>query len=423
VKYFMFTEDVQNYNPQTVAVFQIDHQTRNDCNISVGTGDPTYASSKKSFSPYYLDGGYHPFPNNKIVFDITELQPEDEDFFISIYDYGSYGTTDTGALTYFSIESYSTYDKDGDPDFMLVADDTPVSTLNDVKVYSIIPYSSQMMPPILSYPSPSYSMGSVAPIFTWDEVENAITYNIEISLNGAIDQEGGFISTVYSENTAAPGQNCFIRPSQQLAQGTYYWHVQAVNGQGQAGPWSDTWVIDIVPGTTYLFNPGWTLWSFPYMPSSIELDTLLQGMEDKIDYVYRWDPSYGIYEYSYYYQGYGWVGDFNTVDNVHGYWFHSTADNVFDMHVDDGCSSTTSINIMEGWNLLSWPKKESISLNDACADISGHVDYVYRWNSFLEEYEYSYYDVEYGWVGDFNFFDPGYGYWLHSDSEQVWDLP
>jgi len=418
VQYFMFTEDVQNYNPQTVAVFQIEHQNRNDCNIYVGTGDPTYASSKKCFSSYFLDGGYHPFPDNKIVLDITELDPSETDLFLEVYDIGESGTPYTGTVTYFSVEEYADYNIYGNANKVLTASDTPINTINDERVRSYITYSKLITPPLLSYPSQTINFGSLAPIFTWEEVSNANSYNIEISTGNAVDEYGSFLDTVFSWKTEV--QCTFISPGQIFEEGTYYWHVQAVSDLGEAGPWSEIWSTDIIPGITYLFSNGWSLISFPYLFDS-ELDTLLSELEGKVDFIYRWNASEGKYEYAQYISD-KWKGDFSSLDNINGYWFHSNDTGLCDLFVGDGTTEVTQMDLYTNWNLVSWPRKNSVPIAEALSDINEHVDFIYRWNSFSNEYEYAQY-ISDKWKGDFQDFEPGYGYWIHSNETVVWTIP
>lgn len=427
VDYFMFFGDIVGYEPKTVAVFDITHDARYECDITFGTGETSDPTMTKPFSPYYLSGGAQPFPANKIVFDITELIPESGvDIFIDIYDnIGMKGSSLTGTLNSFSIEQYGTYNIEGNADMTFVSDDVPLPTINDTSVYAICQYLPSLMQPLLSFPNDTNDMGIVCPTFTWGEVPNSIGYQLEIATDPSLLEDGSFVAEniVFTTDISGPSANAFCRPEYAFELSTYYWHVRGKGINEEYGPWSDVWSSNIVEGTSLLFSPGWTLASFPYLPSSVDLDTFLSGLEGKIDYVYRWNPSIEAYEYSFYFEGYGWEGDFNTIDGEYGYWFHSTDTGICSIFENDGVPSATSIDIYEGWNLVSWPRKESSEIGLALGDIGPNIDYVYRWNPFLEVYEYSFYFEGYGWEGDFNTFDPGYGYWLHSASECVWVLP
>jgi len=419
VGYFMFTEDLEGYNPQTIALFELDHDARSDCEIKVGLGNPGEPLSEKSFSSYYLDGGEHPFPNNKMVLDITELQPDGTDFFIDVFDYAEgYGTSKTGTLTSFTIEEYTIYDKEGNADRIIDASDTPIDTMNDESIYSIIEYIPTLSQPLLSYPLHSNTMGSIAPTFSWEGVDHAVNYNLEISAGMDTDEDGSFLDAeiIFSGNVQAP----FFRPVQQLEDGTYYWHVQGVGEFGQIGPWSEIWQIEIVPGMTYLYAPGWNLISFPYLLDP-DLDSLLAGMEDKIDFIYRWNAGTGEYEYAQLING-NWKGDFSTLDDINGYWFHLNDVTHCDFYMEDGATAITQLELFADWNLVSWPRKHSSSISDALVGINENIDFIYRWNPFTHEYEYAQY-INGQWKGDFKDFEPGYGYWVHSDEDVIWNLP
>ena len=101
VQYFMFYNDKIDYDPETIAVFEITHTKRNECDITVGKGDTGSPTQTKEFAPWIYDGGALPFPNNKIILDITEFYPTEEDIFLKVYDGG--GST-TGSLDSFSVE-------------------------------------------------------------------------------------------------------------------------------------------------------------------------------------------------------------------------------------------------------------------------------------------------------------------------------
>jgi hypothetical protein len=116
------------YEPHCIAVFEIDHDIRSDCSIKVGVGDPYDPTKEKSFTGnYYHDGGEHPFPDNKMVLDITELLPINDDVYLKIYDGSNYHT---GTIEYFAIEYYDNYSL-SNPDQIYTATGLPVNTTNN----------------------------------------------------------------------------------------------------------------------------------------------------------------------------------------------------------------------------------------------------------------------------------------------------
>jgi len=167
----------------------------------------------------------------------------------------------------------------------------------------------------------------------------------------------------------------------------------------------------------------WNLISFSHIPTDTTLDTVLDAYGD-VDYVYRWNSTTDSYEYSHYIDAeYGWQGDFSVFDRIHGFWMHCTSTPPSDLEVEGLPEDPEQIQILEGWNLVSWQKTTSESISGALGSIEQYIDYVYRWNPTTDSYEYSHYiDAEYGWQGDFGTIDPDMGYWFHSSQDCTWIL-
>jgi hypothetical protein len=90
------------------------------------------------------------------------------------------------------------------------------------------PSYAALVAPTPTMPSNS-STQDQAPVFGWNPVKGAATYNFELAT------DSGFGSIVYkltgTKNTRATAPNA-------LADDTYWWHVRAVSSTGTAGPWS-----------------------------------------------------------------------------------------------------------------------------------------------------------------------------------------
>ena len=166
---------------------------------------------------------------------------------------------------------------------------------------------------------------------------------------------------------------------------------------------------------------GWNLISFNYTPDNTDLNTIMAPYPN-IDYIYRWNAVADYYEYSYYEEGWGWEGDFDSIDSFEGYWVYVN-ENPQWFSINGDNTAITNIDIFVGWNLVSWPKCYEMNIGDALEDLENDIDYVYRWNEVDKRYEYSYFYSGYGWNGDFNTFEPGVGYWIHSFSDCTWIIP
>lgn len=117
----------RDYSPTALAVIEIAHEKRRDITISIGTGDPEAPIATKTFFNYVQHGGDLPFPDNKIVLDITDLVPiQGEAVTIGLFD--SDVNEETGTLRSFSVEVYD--DADQNPIRTYHAPGLPLPTQN-----------------------------------------------------------------------------------------------------------------------------------------------------------------------------------------------------------------------------------------------------------------------------------------------------
>ena len=94
--------------------------------------------------------------------------------------------------------------------------------------------------PVLGTPANAAVVGDPTPDLTWNSVPSGNTYQLEISNSTAF--------TVKLQTFAgAPGVLTYAATL--LSDGTYYWHVRAVNINSQAGPWSSyrSFKVDTTP--------------------------------------------------------------------------------------------------------------------------------------------------------------------------------
>ncbi len=198
-----FFIDKNGYEPQLLATFQIDHQKRNDCDVTLGLEDIEkglfYFSTAKTFS--FFKTGERPFPNNKIVLDITEFIDripkiidiieefngteveikrhdflfEGYKFLLNVYDREEFwGSTAVGTLTRFSIEYYENYSSKV-PIVTATSDDPPLKTVNDNKIVAevIIPVSQVN----LSTDKQTYSIGEDVKITIENNEDEPISFS------------------------------------------------------------------------------------------------------------------------------------------------------------------------------------------------------------------------------------------------------
>ncbi|MEN8226152.1 MAG: C1 family peptidase, partial [Bacteroidota bacterium] len=138
IEYVMYYQNLLNYEPTMLAVYNIDHPFRDDCRVSFGIGETGSPYEVKYLNDeQYYKGGDHPFPSNDMALDISEFQPYftgvSDILFEDVYDFGSTG----GQLNSFSVEIYDDYIS-GIPLETLSAPGLPISTQQGADVYAII---------------------------------------------------------------------------------------------------------------------------------------------------------------------------------------------------------------------------------------------------------------------------------------------
>lgn len=93
----------------------------------------------------------------------------------------------------------------------------------------------QMIPaaPTLLLPIDSSAAG--APTFSWESVENAVNYQIQVDDNEEFD------SCEFDDTAGTTDRT----PDAPLANGVYYWRVRAINAHGASGDWSPLQAVTI----------------------------------------------------------------------------------------------------------------------------------------------------------------------------------
>lgn len=106
-----------------------------------------------------------------------------------------------------------------------------------------VPDNQAPFSPILEEPADEAQGVSKRPTFRWTEIldPSSVTYTVEVSLDPQFTE--GFIQARW-EDVPSPKQS--IQGGEELEEGhTYYWHVRAVDGADNTGPWSETWSFTV----------------------------------------------------------------------------------------------------------------------------------------------------------------------------------
>ena len=135
---FVFDDRI-GYQPELLSIFNMTHNKRGECHLTLGVGSTSSPTATKRFDDWYndYDGGDNPFPGNRIVFDITDFKNNvtsyyGKNYFLKAYEYGS-GTT--GKIMEFTVEHYVKYGSPK-PAGNASSKDPPVTTTQGSNVYA-----------------------------------------------------------------------------------------------------------------------------------------------------------------------------------------------------------------------------------------------------------------------------------------------
>lgn len=179
IDFFLF-EPNEDYQPGAVAVFEINSSYRGDWEICVEIGDRKkylYDGNIDKSPQYWQKGGNLPFPDNKIVMDITELLPiNNETVNLQLIN----NSSSSGTLENFSIEIYDDYSASSVTTYS--ATDMPVGiTANSRKTISIADVSAQK--PVMKNLNQKSGLKDLTRELTDNEINNMVNRNM-VEKNG-----------------------------------------------------------------------------------------------------------------------------------------------------------------------------------------------------------------------------------------------
>ncbi len=124
----------------------------------------------------------------------------------------------------------------------VTADQADVAPSNNTVSAStrVNPPATPVAPPLL-LPATNAQTNDTTPTFSWNNVANGFTYEIQLATNNM------FTVGLQNGGTSAPTTSFTFGSA--LAEGVYYWRVRAVNIVGAAGPYSAvrSFTVDITP--------------------------------------------------------------------------------------------------------------------------------------------------------------------------------
>jgi hypothetical protein len=150
---------------------------------------------------------------------------------------------------------------------------------------------------------------------------------------------------------------------------------------------------------TSSFTQGWNWWS-TYIEQE-DIDGLAQ-LEEGLDTVGVQIKSQQ--QYVNYYEGIGWMGTLENIDNESSYKIKTSAACVVEMTGEEAVSAAHPITISLGWNWIGYPVNTSMSVATAFSNVTpASGDQVKAQNGYA-----NYYDGM-GWMGTLSTIEPGMG--------------
>lgn len=168
-------------------------------------------------------------------------------------------------------------------------------------------------------------------------------------------------------------------------------------------------------------SPGWNLVSFSNLAGTVPVAQAFESIAGVYTHVYAYDPLASGDPWLHYAPG-GNPAD-NTlafVDGAHGYWVYVTAACTLRFTSASAPSSTFSIPLYAGWNLVAFPRMAPKSVGDALASISGQVLLVFAADPAGPNGWLRYGPAAPTWANNLTTLQPGAGYWIKVSANALW---
>ncbi len=156
---------------------------------------------------------------------------------------------------------------------------------------------------------------------------------------------------------------------------------------------------------------GWNLISIPLDMGNTSIDAVFPDANDG-DVLFSYNGSWITTTY---YSGYGWYGDFETIELDKGYWYG--ANSAYTTTIEGTEAGTRTVPIATGWNLIGYTGQNEAGLNNIIPN-ANDSDVLFAYD---EGWVTATYYSDYGWYGDLNKMQPGKGYWYGATEAFTWE--
>lgn len=168
-------------------------------------------------------------------------------------------------------------------------------------------------------------------------------------------------------------------------------------------------------------SPGWNLISFSNLPDPVPVADAFASINGYYTQVYAYDPLAAGGPWLHYVPGGNPAENTLTmVDGTHGYWVEVTSPCVLTYTSGSAPSSSGTVPLVAGWNLVAFPRMSPKAVSEALASIAGQVLLVYAADPASPGGWLRYNPAAPAWVNSLTTFQPGAGYWIKVSAAALW---
>lgn len=182
----------------------------------------------------------------------------------------------------------------------------------------------------------------------------------------------------------------------------YQYHLASYDGSSQLDQVQTILFVPKVLSFSIPLDLGWNLISLPLVPENNQVAQIMDDVNKGIESV--WGYENGVWcVYDSLNPG---ASDLEIMKTGYGYWVKTSQEGL-SIQIQ-GQMSPLSFNLPEGWNLVGFSSLQSMTVEEALADIEGEVESVWGYKDGV----WYVYDSQNPGLSDLVEVEPGKGYWL-----------
>ncbi|UCG68708.1 MAG: right-handed parallel beta-helix repeat-containing protein [Thermoplasmata archaeon] len=166
-----------------------------------------------------------------------------------------------------------------------------------------------------------------------------------------------------------------------------------------------------------ILKQDWNLISIPFIQVEKNLTRVLGAIDSWYDAVQWYDITDTIDPWKHNRPGKPYGNDLFELDETMGFWVHITQPGVT-IFLYNGTQPTSNqtITLHPGWNMVGYPSLTSYNRTEGLNNLTfgQEIDLVQWYNASTQ----TWHDL-----GEYDYFNPGRGYWIHAKAECEWEVP